>query len=411
MSFQDPMLTKRVRGGEAPFDLGEVFFSRTDPRGVISAGNHVFSRVANFPLEEMLGAPHKIIRHPEMPKGVFWLLWDTIKKGSSIGAYVKNRASDGCYYWVFAVVTPTADGYLSARIKPSSPLLKVIEQEYAAIRKAELEDGLDPEGSAMAILEVLKGLGFASYHEFCNHALTEELLSRDKGLGRPENPRISELRGMMAVADKLFEETGSLVKDFQAMSTIPQNLRVIASRIEPAGGPVTVLSQNYSTMSREMSHWFEANVMGENSNFRAIKGTVDNTMFVEGMVRILQECDEQLTREEDVEGQLNITGERLILKELVNDQWAQAVQGLAGVRDEADRIKAACTTMERHFMALSTTRVLCKIECARLAEKGEALETIIEQLGEFQDRIAKRLTCIADLGAEIRDANLCGEAP
>ncbi len=105
MSFVERRDTYRPPTGEAPFKIDETFYSRTDERGVIKSGNFVFRRVADYSWDEMIGAPHKIIRHPDMPKAVFWLLWDTIKRGEAIGAYVKNLAKDGLYYWVFAVVT------------------------------------------------------------------------------------------------------------------------------------------------------------------------------------------------------------------------------------------------------------------------------------------------------------------
>lgn len=94
---------------EVPFTFEELFFSRTNWRGVILAGNSVFQRVSLYSWDELIQKPHNVIRHPDMPKGVFWLLWDTIKKGEPVGAYVKNRAKDGRYYWVFAIVTPIGE--------------------------------------------------------------------------------------------------------------------------------------------------------------------------------------------------------------------------------------------------------------------------------------------------------------
>ncbi|EDZ46606.1 PAS domain-containing protein [Leisingera daeponensis] len=400
MSFEDRTLTAQTRSKEASFALDEVFFSRTDDRGVIQAGNAVFSRVAKYPLEELLGAPHKIIRHPDMPRAVFQLLWDTIKDGGTVGAYVKNRARDGSYYWVFAVVTPCDGGYLSARIKPTSPLLRTVQQEYATLRQAEQDEGLSPQESAAVLLARLKELGFDTYNDFAGHALAEELLARDAGLNRPACARLAERRAMHATAGTLVGETEALVQEFESMRTIPHNLRVIASRIEPAGGPVTVLSQNYSSMSRDMSSWFEAHVWGKDSNFRAIKGTVTAAIFVEGLARILTECGHQLDQE-DGTASTDIARELAILSDLTESQFTKARASLHDVRFEADRIQKACLTLHRHFMALTTTRVLCKIECARLGHVGESLNSIIDELGQFQDRISARLERISELSAAL----------
>jgi len=402
LSFVERRNETRPSTGEAPFGLHEVFFSRTDDRGVIQAGNYVFKRVANYEWDEILGAPHKIIRHPDMPKGVFQLFWDTLKRGESIGAYVKNKAKDGLYYWVFAVVVPCNGGYLSARIRPSSPLFDEIKQAYAELLQAEQKAGISPEESAEQLMSWVSGKGFESYHHFAAHALSGELMSRDEGLGKAKDNKIADLHKMLQNAETLVNETGGLIKDFDAMHTIPHNLRVIASRIEPSGGPVTVLSQNYGAMSREMSDWFGTHVMGENSNFNTIKLAVNNSLFVEGMARILEECQRQLKIERRNLGDIDMDAERNILSELVENETKRAQKSLAEVDHEADRIMRACQVMHRQFLGLSSTRVLCKIESARLPESGETLSDIIDQLGVFQERISQRLDDISKLSNEIR---------
>lgn len=385
----------RPATGEAPFSLDEVFFSRTDDRGVIRAGNYVFRRVADYDWPELVGAPHRIIRHPDMPRGVFWLLWNRIQRGEPIGAYVKNRAKDGLHYWVFAVIAPAGDGYLSARIKPSSPLLKLVEAEYAALRTLESEQDITPEASATRLVARLGAHGFTDYDKFAAHALSQELLSRDRGLGQTEDRRILGFRNILAAADRLQKETAALVDEFHAMRTIPHNMQVIASRLEPTGGPVSTLSKNYGAISREMSEWFENNVVGTGSTFATIHGTVNASMFLEGIARILHECENQLYQERRVLGTVDLEAERRILSQQVADYVEKSRLGIAQVREEADRIRRACTTMQRHVLGLSTTRVLCKIESGRTAGTGDALSDIIRQLGTFQERIGNRLEAIA----------------
>ena len=116
----------KPRSGEVPFGFEELFYSRTDKRGVIQAGNDIFQRIAGFDWSEMLGAPHKIVRHPDTPRAVFRILWDALAKGYPMGAYVKNRTKSGDFYWVFAVVMPIEEGFLSLRMKPSSPTFDVV---------------------------------------------------------------------------------------------------------------------------------------------------------------------------------------------------------------------------------------------------------------------------------------------
>ena len=107
-----------IQGDERLFDVDDVFFSTTDTKGVIRGTNNTFITLARHPREEMIGAPHNIIRHDDMPAGVFKLMWDDLEAGLPVCTYVLNRAGDGLDYWVFATVTAVEDGYVSVRTKP-----------------------------------------------------------------------------------------------------------------------------------------------------------------------------------------------------------------------------------------------------------------------------------------------------
>src|SRR5689334_2578922 len=96
----------RPTGVERTFGADEIIVTKTDPRGVITYANEVFLRVSALTEAEAAGQPHSIIRHPDMPRAVFKLLWDTLGERQEIFAYVKNLAADGAHYWVFAHVTP-----------------------------------------------------------------------------------------------------------------------------------------------------------------------------------------------------------------------------------------------------------------------------------------------------------------
>ncbi len=171
---------------EREFAIEELFFSTTDGKGIIQSGNAVFSRVAAYDETEMIGKPHSLIRHPEMPRCVFKLLWDTLEQGRTVAAYVKNQARTGEPYWVMATVVPCDGGYLSVRLKPSTPFLDTIKAVYPELRALELELGGEREierkqamaASGERMLEILAGAGFRDYEAFMRTALTAELASR-----------------------------------------------------------------------------------------------------------------------------------------------------------------------------------------------------------------------------------------
>lgn len=109
---------------------GHLIVSRTDPKGVITHVNNTFVEMSGYSEEELVGEPHYILRHPDMPAAAFKDLWATIQKGTKWHGYVKNLRKDGGYYWVFATVIPNIRkgeiaGYTSVRRKPARK--KVLE--------------------------------------------------------------------------------------------------------------------------------------------------------------------------------------------------------------------------------------------------------------------------------------------
>ncbi len=130
-------------GIECPFDDDELIVSKTDLKGHITYANDVFLRLAKYAAKDVIGAPHSLIRHPDMPRCIFKLLWDTIQAKKEIFAYVVNMASDGDHYWVFAHVTPTLDarqnvtGFHSNRRKPSKEQVDKVKALYAGLRAEE----------------------------------------------------------------------------------------------------------------------------------------------------------------------------------------------------------------------------------------------------------------------------------
>lgn len=130
-------------GRAREFSEDEVIVSKTDLKGRITYANNVFIRVSGFSEDELLGAPHNIIRHPDMPGCVFRFLWETIAQGKEVFAYVINLAKDGGHYWVFAHVTPSYDrngditGYHSSRRVPYPDALPRVKALYETLLAEE----------------------------------------------------------------------------------------------------------------------------------------------------------------------------------------------------------------------------------------------------------------------------------
>ncbi|MDR0672724.1 MAG: methyl-accepting chemotaxis protein [Zoogloeaceae bacterium] len=121
---------------------GEFIYSRTDARGVIVELNDAFARISAFSREEMLGQPHNLVRHPDMPPEAFQDMWRDLKEGLPWRGVVKNRRKDGGYYWVIANVAPVREdgriiGYQSVRGRPEEAEILAAEAAYRRIRAGD----------------------------------------------------------------------------------------------------------------------------------------------------------------------------------------------------------------------------------------------------------------------------------
>lgn len=128
---------------EYVLDDEHYLISRTDLKGRISYANPAFVEVSGFTREELIGSPHNLVRHPDMPEAVFANLWATLEAGESWQGLVKNRRKDGDYYWVNASLTPIFEngelqGYASVRVKAEPEACAYAERVYAQLRSGKV---------------------------------------------------------------------------------------------------------------------------------------------------------------------------------------------------------------------------------------------------------------------------------
>ena len=269
---------------ERAFDAEELFFSATDARGVILHGNPVFIRVSGYEPDQLFGRPHNLVRHPDMPRAVFRLFWDHLDGGRPVAAYVKNRAQDGSFYWVAASAVPTAHGYLSIRMKPTTAWFDVAKDIYRDVRTVEraLEDRGEPRHEVIAagsarLLARLGAAGFDGYDSFMESFLPAEIAARaalvgssstgpsrrerDAGAhGRDDVPAAAlafECRALVGLLDRVFADidayvelnehlsakTSFLLNLADQVSVVSLNAVIAASRLPGTGGPLGVIAE------------------------------------------------------------------------------------------------------------------------------------------------------------------------
>ncbi|MFN4277069.1 MAG: PAS domain-containing protein [Ferrovibrio sp.] len=161
-------------GRERVFAESDIIVSKTDIKGRLTYANSIFCKVGLYSELELIGQPHSIVRHPDMPRCIFHFLWERIQSGRELFAIVKNMAKSGDHYWVLAHVTPSfdrngaIDGYHSNRRLPDRDAISAIEPVYARLLQIENSNpdpraGLRESNQALRTFLSEKGL---EYDEF-----------------------------------------------------------------------------------------------------------------------------------------------------------------------------------------------------------------------------------------------------
>lgn len=156
------------KNNERTFEKSVLLVTKTDLKGKITYANRAFMDIVAMSENELVGKPHNVIRHPDMPKIIFKLLWSYLQEKKEIHAYVKNICSDGSFYWVMANVTPSyfqgkVVGYHSSRRLPTPKSLEIIIPLYKQLLQAEKIGGIQASEKIMNTLLKEKGV---NYDEF-----------------------------------------------------------------------------------------------------------------------------------------------------------------------------------------------------------------------------------------------------
>ena len=140
---------KNITNNEKQLGEDDFIVSKTDTKGKIIYCNEIFAKMAGYPPADLIGANHNLIRHPDMPRIAFKLVWDLIQSKKEFFGFVKNLSADGGYYWVLAYITPDLDAsgrivsYTSIRRKPPRSAVDTIAPIYKLLVDAERRGGMD----------------------------------------------------------------------------------------------------------------------------------------------------------------------------------------------------------------------------------------------------------------------------
>ena len=158
-----------MKENEVRFKTDCILVSKTDTKGQIIYANEAFIAISGYSEKDLLGKPHKIIRHEKMPRIIFKLLWEYIGSGEEMNAYFINKTKQGRFYWVYANITGSKDnngnliGYHSSRTEPRVEALEVIIPLYEKLLSLEQSSGIDASKAYLNKLLSEKGTRYEEY--------------------------------------------------------------------------------------------------------------------------------------------------------------------------------------------------------------------------------------------------------
>lgn len=411
MNIEAPIATADVApvtattGQEAAFNLSDLIYSRSDPRGIILFGNHLFTQISEYDWEELEGAPHKLLRNPDMPKGLFWLFWNRLKAGQPMGAYIKNRTKSGKHYWVYALVTPSDDGYMSIRMKPSTDMLAKMQRIYADLLQQETADKRsDAEAGAQALLARLQEMGFKDYDSFMAQTLEDEMASRNRKLGRVNVVQRTSIRDLVKLANEAESLLVKMSTGFQNIRAEPVNMRILSNRLEGGGGPISSIAQNYEVMAKEMGDDLAQLEHGDIGVFDAIRKASSSGHFAVLAADLADECLRILTDaakagedQDDV-----LASETRIMTVKAAALRDEANGAIRMITERSSKLLDSCRSLRRRVNGLDVVKLMCRVESGRLENFDASLLGIIDRLDRFHGEID---SCLAQVAKQAMHIN------
>ena len=352
-------------------------------RGVIQSADRSFADLSGHDPASIVGAHHRVVRHPDMPRAVFARTWQLLHGGGLAAAYVKNLSADGRFFWVFSVVVPVAGGHVNVRRAPRGPLFAEVAEAYRRLRAAERQG----EGLAAQLARLdgeLADLGFADFRSFMARAMQTEVADLpDTDDARDWRGRMTGVRARLAALQDARER---LADSVMTMRLLPTNMRIIASRLEPSGGPISAISQRYKADAAELLGQLAGGGEPRPGSVRPVIAQLDELMIHDAATRLLRAAAAEVTRNELVG---LVTGaEVAALMQAYGDlppppgtlSPDELQQRVRKVRHEAEAVI-------RLMKGLEQVRILGEVESSRLRGADLGLSAVMAQMQEFHTRV------------------------
>jgi len=370
------------------FEHKDLLISRTDSRGVIMSANDAFMRVSGFSEKELTGAPHKIVRHPDMPRGLFYLLWEQIQAGNPVGAYVKNRAKDGGSYWVFAMVSPLEDGFISIRIRASKKGVAIAEQLYSPMLAQEKDPKITPQVSAGQMVVNIQDGGYQSYPAFMSERFVAEMSDRERAIGRKAAPQLEHLTSALEDWNGVGQRCNEIFETYKNFEVTPLNMKIQAGHLGDAGSALSEIASNFAGIANGI----KKELQSYTSSASDVAETLYACLFQNFAQAIMSEACDLVANSED-----SRDAEFQIIRNQRREYSSRASDGLCNVLDQLSAFIRGSSTIKRQLSGLSVTRIMCAIEIAQIGGDARGnISAMVNDLRQFEDQAGGKMKAIED---------------
>ena len=411
---------------ESPFEYNELFFSITDPKSTITYANEVFVRISKYEVGDVVGQLHKLIRHPDMPRSVFFEFWEHLKQDKPVAAYVKNMAKDGSYYWVMALAFPCDGGYLSVRLKPGSDLFKTVKDIYKTVLDHEKkQESVTDKKSAMhsshdLLISELEKIGFSSYDEFMWNALQNEMEHRESILESNGNlnnhsgeyiPK--ELLKMEVILRELVLALGELRQihtslighsDYilnlsRTVLLLSKNAQISSAKLDQQDRSISVVAENMGEQSMDgethliemQKNIFKLSELIGGLNFNIISSKLQAEMTKYFLTEI---------NETDKAADKQLIPQSKALR-LLYDAFLPTINKISSdlgkLPDALRELLTGVREIERFLLVLRFIHIKGKVEIARMNDESNSFSNTFQELINEVNSAEKRLEKLGDI--------------